>query len=246
MKRQNQAFVLYPTRPFDHTWNSATWGYPILAERRGPFDVADPDNPRKRMTIERLELRGQPGYEIVHSIPLPPGELPEGLQPEEPFTDADKDLLARLDLGEVVDGVLLPLDPRGMREWTRLKTYLLEICRVREDSLPILRWEEILAILGQHANPDRMIAPKPAGGPLPRDEHRRYERPMSKRDIGIAFGLDPDDHKIAEKVDSMVESWGGQLHKVNRTSYLVPLDILPLHFLERFRQYVKDFHGVEL
>lgn len=165
MKQENQAFALYPTRPFDRTWNSETWGYPIRAERCGPFEVADPDNPRKRITIERLMLRGQPGYEIVHSVPLPPGELPEGLQPEEPFDQGDKDLFVRLELGEVVDGVLMPLDPRGLREWTRLKTHLIEICEVGKENLPILHWEEILAILRKHANPDRLIAPNPAGGP---------------------------------------------------------------------------------
>lgn len=115
---------------------------------------------------------------------------------------------------------------------------------IRDFLLRMRAW--CLCVRQGHATPDKSIAPRPTGSPLRRDEHRRYERPMSKREIGIALGLDPNDHKIAEKVDSMVESWGGQLHKVNRTNYLVPLDVLPPHFLERFRQYVKDFHHVDL
>lgn len=77
------------------------------------------------------------------------------------------------------------------------------------------------------------------------DGHEYYARPMSKREIGIALGL-ADDRKIARTINEMFDSWGGQLHAVNRTNYLLPLDVLPAHFMDRFRQYVKDFHHVDL
>lgn len=224
-------FALYPVRPFDHMWGFDLWGWPLLAERSGPFKVPDPDNPSEAMIIERLELRGQPGYEVWLSVSVLPDELPDGLTDQEPFTDDDKSLLLALGLATVTDGLFRP-------DWRCLQSYLVVVRGVPERHLPGLFWRDILRII--RARPDHK-----ANTPLP-DGHRRYERPMSKREIGIALGLDADDRKIAETVNRMMNSWGGQLHKVNRTNYLLPLDVLPAHFMERFRRYVKDFHHVDL
>ncbi|HPC96647.1 MAG TPA: hypothetical protein PLU87_17005 [Sedimentisphaerales bacterium] len=229
-------FALYPVRPFDHMWGFDLWGWPLLAERSGPFKVPDPDDPSEAMIIERLKLRGQPGYEVWLSVSVLPDELPDGLTDQEPFTDEDKSLLMALGLARVVDGVFRP-------DWWCLQSHLVVVRGVPERHLPGLFWRDILQLI--HARLDHSERPSPLSG-ASGDRHRYYERAMSKKEIGQALGQDGSDRKISEKVDALFRAFGCDLRKLKHANYLVPLDVLPPHFLDRFRRYVKDFDGVDL
>lgn len=133
-------FVLYPVRPFDSTWDFNLWGWSLLGERSGPFKVPDPDDPSETVIIERLELRGEPGYDAWFSTYVAPSELLDGLTDQEPFTDDDKSLLLSLRLARVVDGVFRP-------DWRCLQSYLVAVCGVPEQHLPGLYWRDILRII---------------------------------------------------------------------------------------------------
>lgn len=175
------------------------------------------------------------------------GEAPDappialsGCALEDPLDEDAKTMLCGLALARIDSGGRFEVDYKALR------AHLRTACGVLSEDLSGLTWATIKYLIGPCRSAAGGAATASGEASVPRDDHRRYERPMSKREIGIALGLDADDRKIAEKVDSMMDSWGGQLHKVNRTNYLVPLDVLPKHFMDRFRTYVKDFHRVDL
>lgn len=141
MGNPSNEFFVYAVRPFDEPWNADVWGYPIIAGRSAPRQVASCDRPGETTVVGRLRLRGQPGYEIWSDTSVPPGELPDGLTDTEPFDEASRRLLLRLGLGRMDD------DGRFAPDFVALRAYMRAVCGVRDTDLHSLTWGTIMDLL---------------------------------------------------------------------------------------------------
>jgi len=156
-----------------------------------------------------------------------------GCSLSDPLDEDAKTVLCGLALARIDSGGRFEVDYKALR------AHLRTACGVLSDDLSGLTWATIKHLIGPCLST--------AGGQRASgDQHRYYERAMSKKEIGQALGQDGSDRKISEKVDALFRAFGCDLRKLKHANYLVPLDVLPSYFLDRFRRYVKDFDNVDL